>query len=471
MPLFRRNNFERDISAPDNLDTEALGKRPGFYSTASRDGKQGEVRSGQTNGRRFAEAYPILRSVAGISAFSHLFRNLRQIPCHLVHEETGEKMPKKMLPEWFVLPCGEMFPEFDINDVLVHIAASLLLEARAYVGFSMNMNLEPRRFYLPDPRSVWETADQSGRRFYQVRQSLSAYHDTISPQSGGVNFSVRKQLTGEEMDFAVENMIVWTGGLWVPGSTGGASEFDAGQGAILAADRLQDYTLDHFDRFPEPAHIVAMSREAMPTEQKQKKNYKKKMDKSLAGGDRGNPKVIMVNNAESNVKVHTVGLSPQEADVTPARSHAQTEVAMLTGTPGSLLGMSMPGGSSHNSLQTMKAHWVSSTLSGLAITITKRFNRIVPDGYRFEMDLTKIGRGDIVALGKVAADHLRSGAFSPNDAREFMGMPRVNEEAMDKYYGDGNRLLVEEIAKQRAKTKDASQTGKSGDAGGRPDMS
>ena len=145
------------------------------------------------------------------------------------------------------------------------------------------------------------------------------------------------------------------------------------------------------------------------------------------GGDRRSGAIILDNGA--TLKSHK-GITPADADLRELRDQLIGEVAAMFRVPAVMVGGS--GNQTYNNYTATLASMYRDTYAPIITSIEQAFTLSLLDGDKeFRFDASALTKGDLPTQVKISTDGVKGGILTPNEAREFIGYPTLEDESAD----------------------------------------
>lgn len=422
----------------------------------------GSVRPSNRVAAKAAETYPILQTSAGVQTLKLTASTLAHLPVRVLNSQ-GTEVDKP--PVWVTRPGGPNFPEVDFGRVIKHIVSSLLLDGVAYVGVNRSKDYnsdalpgEANGLVMIDPRSVEEIVDPRTRRRKFVITGSGLDTHLFGGRSGALQLA--RELNGVGRQFGIDDMLIWTDGVCVPGYHFSLSPFDLIRDTLGTAIQTQRYGHRHFQNYADRPTLLTIKESLLGNEEEQEQ-FKRDFIDEFTGEERGAPKVLTTRQSPAqDIQMLQVGDTPREIQITDIQQYAQSQIAMASSTPLALIGGAQAGGSAYNSLQIQKSHWAATVITPLAELIGSGFARLLPERYELRLDTAQLGQGDHNTMAQIARNLAQIGIYKINEARELMGLDPIPEG--DQILVDGNRVTIDYAL---AKTEPAPPPGPAQPAG------
>lgn len=409
-----------------------------------------------------ARVYPGLQTATGISTLQLYCSTISSLPVKLL-TKGGEE---KNMPHWLQRPGGKYFREITFRTLVSHIVSSLLLDGVAYVGInrldSPSEDGSNIGGLVPlEPWAVRPEITKEGRQFRVTNSGINQSGYDFLQSYANIALGFTSTNPASERVFGVDDMLIWNGGVTIPGLARGVSPFDLASAAVNVAIEVQNYAEEHYaSNAARPT--VFIFREKLVSHDR--RNLSDSIADQFTGSHRHNVRAMFVNDPVNDVKIEQVGDLPRDADVAEVRQYNSQEIAQALRVPLPLAGIADPGSSSYNSIHVLKAHFASSVIAPIVKTLEDGFVWALDEGDRLAFDMRDITRGDPMTNTQIAERLKNAGIFTIDESREQVGIEPLG---YDQLLVNKNSVTVDDVLE--GKTVDSNSDG--GDEGDIPKAS
>lgn len=382
--------------------------------------------------------YPMLQTSAGQAILNVYCETISSLQARVLNRNGNETR----WPQWMEQPGSERYPERTFEMVLEQVVSSLLLTGRAFLGLVREKPGDPTSFIegvdFIEPYSLREQNSRDNKReFLVLNSSLASYKWGLA---GGAEPLPSVMTENVERVYSIHDMLIWSGGVTVPGLPLGFSNFDMAQVPVDIALLTQNYTQRHMLYNSQRKDVVIFPDNMSEETQNRMTEIGRK---EFVGKDLHAPQFFYLNQRDgSNVREMKIGDTIAESDASMMRLHNSTELASLAGVPLPLAGVAQPGSGSYNSVQALTAFFNANKIEPLVRRIAKGFNRALPKEHRLEFDVSDLVRGDLATASVIVDRLVRTGVINRNEGREILGKPPV--EGGDVFMVDKSRIALDD---------------------------
>lgn len=371
--------------------------------------------------RYAARVYPALQTASGIATLQLYCATISSLPVKLL----SAKGEEKDMPTWLKCPGGKYYKEINFRVLVSQIVSSLLLDGVAYVGIN-RVKGEIAGLVPLEPWAVRPEMTKDGRQFRVTNSGVnqSGYDFLQSYSNVALGFNTTNP--ADERVFGVDDMLIWNGGVTIPGLARGVSPFDLAASAVNVAIEVQNYAEEHYaSNAARPT--VFIFREKLVSHDR--RNLSDTIADQFTGQHRHNVRAMFVNDPVNDVKIEQVGDLPRDADVAEVRQYNSTEIAQALRVPLPLAGIADPGSSSYNSIHVLKAHFASSVIAPIVKTLEDGFMwALESEGDRLVFDMKEITRGDPMTNTQIAERLKNAGISTTDESRTQVGLEPLGYE-------------------------------------------
>jgi HK97 family phage portal protein len=167
------------------------------------------------------------------------------------------------------------------------------------------------------------------------------------------------------------------------------------------------------------------------------------LKQGFEGGHKGLRKSHLVGVLSGGAKFTKTGVDPEEAQLLASREFAVEEIARIFRIPPTMLGVTKPGASSHNSVDAQGIQFAQYTLRPYVEKIETAYSTLLPAGAFMKFNMDGIQRGDLATRFQAYSTGIQGGFLSINDIHRLEDMRPVDG-------GDAYRVPLANVNLQAA---------------------
>lgn len=426
----RKPKPEIESSSPAQTFATSSNRNSAYQYQTGPGGYFRGLRESSNIAAQAAKTYPVLGIPAGVQIIGLLEQAVAGLPVIVKNVRSGK--PVTPPPAWILRPGGTEYPEITFPIILKHIVSSVLLDGIAYATVKRNKQGEIIQICPLDPTSVYERVNSNGRRKFVIRSS----------HIGGVRYSPAFWGYRAGQQIGIEDMMIWSGGITIPGVSRSVSPFDLVRDIIDIALSSQKFARHHYEFNAGKPTVMTVSDQVVGKDKKDQQNFIEELEDDFEGQDRESFKLLIAPGKPSDhVQIETPGPTPAESDTTSIQQFAMSQIAMVLGIPLDLIGgTNQTGGSAYNSLHVKKAHCQSQVIEPLSRMVCDGFQRFLPANLELGLDCGTLSQGDLQTMAIIADRAVRIGLLTLDEGRELIGKEPLPE-------NQGNIIMVDNARK------------------------
>jgi len=391
--------------------------------------------------RYASELYPALQTTIGQTGIQLYTSMISSLPVKIM-SKTGKE---RDMPFYMEYPGGKTFREITFRSIVNHIVSSLLLDGRAYVVIKRDDAGKVMGLIPVEPYAVKIEVTDEGRMFSILNTGVGQTQWGNYESYANIALGFNLQNLGSTRSFPMDDVLIWDGGVAIPGLGRGVSPLNLAATSVSVAIEVQNYAEEHYASNAARPTVFIFREKLMADD---RRNLSDTVADQFRGEKRSNVRALFVNDPATDVKIEQVGDLPRDADVAGVRQYNAQEIAQALRIPLPLAGIAEPGSSSYNSLHVMKSHFASSVIAPMVKLIEEGFKPALKPGTSLVFDLNEITRGDPMSNTQVAERQLNASIATVDEARQKVGLEPIG---FDQLLSHKNRGTLDAIIEQEEK--------------------